>query len=449
MGVFLMYILFLALGLILGAGGTALYFRPRDAALEAENAQQKTLLHDLAGKCAALELDVRAASDSAARSGAERDALQREIAQRKEDEQTLIARFENLSNRIFEEKSEKFRRQSQEGLNLMLTPLKEKLGEFQKKVDDSFGDQAKEQRSLKDQIKNIVEANAKMTLQAETLASALKGESKVQGNWGEYILEKILEDSGLRQGEDYILQGESLDLVHPDTGGRQRPDVIINLPENKHIVVDSKLSLTHYERFFSEADDTVRPTHLQAFLASVRDRVRELEKARYQDTDKLGTPDVVLMFMPIEGAYALAVQQDPALHEFAWNKRVVIVCPTTLFATLKTVASLWRLERQNRNAQEIAKRGGALYDKMSGLLDDMAKLGNQLKGLEKTYDGAMNKLLTGRGAIVGNVEKLKELGAKTSRALPKRFFDGENTAESIENAAVEEAEEYLDLETGT
>ncbi len=447
MGAFLPYILLgTALGLVLGAGGAALFFRPRAAALESETAQQNKRIGDLVAGHAELQDENRDLRETAVRLDAEKNSLLREIAQRKEDETALIARFENLSNRIFEEKSEKFRRQSQEGLTQLLDPLKEKLGEFQKKVDDSFGDQAKEQRSLKDQIRNIVDVNARMTLQAETLANALKGESKVQGNWGEYILEKILEDSGLRQGEDYILQATDLNLIHPETGSRQRPDVIVNLPENKHIIIDSKLSLTHYERLFSEQDEGLRTGHLQSFLNSVRERVKELEKARYQDTDKLGAPDVVLMFMPIEGAYALAVQQDPSLHEFAWNKRVVIVCPTTLFATLKTVASLWRLVRQNRNANEIARQSGALYDKIAGLLEDMGKFRSQIDGLDKIYENAMKKL-TGHGSIIGRIEKIRKLGAETSRSLPKQFFDSDNDDEPFENAP--ETTEILDRGTGT
>lgn len=430
-------------GFVLGAILATLYSRP----IKTENAQHRSTIETLNAAKQTLESASITLREDIARLKAEKDALEQRMAQQKADEDTLMGRFENLSNKIFEAKGEKFKQQSQEGLNLLLTPLKEKIGEFQKKIDESFGEQAKEQRSLKDQIKNIVDINTRMTLQAESLANALKGDSKVQGNWGEYILEKLLEDSGLRKDEDYILQGAGMNLVDQDNR-QQRPDVIINLPENRHIVIDSKLTLTSYERFFSEADDTQRPVHLTAFKKSVRDRVLELEKTGYQDNEKLGTPDFVLMFVPIEGAYALAVQNDPALHEYAWAKRVVIVSPTTLFATMRTIASIWRLERQNRNVQEIARQGGALYDKIAGLLTDMSSLGAQLQKVGSVYENAMKKLSTGQGNIVTRIEKLKALGAKTTKSLPKDFFaEGPEAAEIA--ALLEEPEEILDRETGT
>jgi DNA recombination protein RmuC len=430
-------------GLVLGAILAALYFRP----LKAENTRHRSTIETLNAAKQTLESASITLREDIARLRAEKDAMEQRMAQQKADEETLMGRFENLSNKIFEAKGEKFKQQSQEGLNLLLTPLKEKIGEFQKKIDESFGEQAKEQRSLKDQIKNIVETNNRMTLQAESLANALKGDSKVQGNWGEYILEKLLEDSGLRRDEDYTLQGAGMNLVDQDNR-QQRPDVIINLPENRHIIIDSKLTLTSYERFFSETDETQRPVHLTAFKKSVRDRVLELEKTGYQDNEKLGTPDFVLMFVPIEGAYALAVQNDPALHEYAWAKRVVIVSPTTLFATMRTIASIWRLERQNRNVQEIARQGGALYDKIAGLLSDMSSLGGQLQKVGAVYENAMKKLSTGQGNIVSRIEKLKTLGAKTTKSLPKDFFaEGPEAAEIA--ALLEEPEEILDRETGT
>jgi len=314
--------------------------------------------------------------------------------------------------------------------------LRERLSEFHKKVEDSFGQQAKEQFSLKEQIKNIVEVHEKMTVQTESLTNALKGDSKTQGDWGEVILENILESSGLRKHHDYILQGEGLDMRHAETGQIQKPDVVVKLPEGKHVIIDSKLPLRHYERFCAETEENLKGGHLTKFLSAVRDRVKELEQRRYQDTDKLGTPEIVLMFMPIEGAFALALQQDRDLHQFAWSKKVAIVCPSTLFATLKTISSLWRLELQNNNAQEIARQGGALYDKIEGFVSDMQTLGNQLKTVEGTYDKAMNKLSTGRGNILSRTEKLKALGAKTSKSLPIDLLEPED--DELSEALIDE-----------
>ena len=398
------------------------------ATLEARATQYKDMADTLGQENKGLTADIQNLREKVIRQEAENESYLRQIKQNKDDftkmEATAVERFENLSHKIFDEKSRKFKTQSQESLNELLNPLKEKIGEFEKKVNDSFGSQAKEQFSLKEQIKNIVESNERITLQAEGLANALKGDSKAQGDWGEVVLEKILEDSGLRKDDDYSVQGGGKNLRDME-GALQKPDVIVNLPENKHVIIDSKVSLTHYERFFSEESDDARPLHLKQFLASVKKHIVDLEQRRYQDTEKLGTPDFVLMFIPIEAAYVLAVQEDRELQNYAWNKKVIIVCPTTLFATLRTVASVWRLELQNKNAQEIAKQGGQLYEKICGFVDDMGKLGMQMGTAQKTYDAAMNKLSEGRGTILGRTEKLKALGAKTSKSLPPELLDVE------------------------
>lgn len=398
------------------------------ATLEARAAQYKDMADTLGQENKTLLDDLQNSRENAVRQEAENESYLRQIEQSKADfkkiEDASLERFENLSHKIFDEKNQKFKTQSQESLNELLNPLKEKIGEFEKKVNDSFGVQAKEQFSLKEQIKNIVEVNERMTLQAEGLVNALKGDSKAQGDWGEMVLEKILEDSGLRKGDDYSVQGGGKNLRDME-GALQKPDVIVNLPENKHVIIDSKVSLTHYERFFSEESDEARPLHLKQFLASVKKHIVDLEQRRYQDTDKLGTPDFVLMFIPIEAAYVLAVQEDRELQNFAWNKKVILVCPTTLFATLRTVASVWRLELQNKNSQEIAKQGGQLYEKVCGFVEDMSKLGMQMGTAQKTYDAAMNKLSEGRGTILGRTEKLKALGATTSKSLPPELLDVE------------------------
>lgn len=374
---------------------------------------------------------IQSMNNTVIRQQAENESYLREVKQNKENfqksEQALIEKFENLSNKIFDDKALNFKRQSQESLDQILNPLKEKIVDFERKVNDSFGSQAKESFSLKEQIKNIVQVNEKMTLQAENLVNALKGDSKTQGNWGEVMLEKILEDSGLRKGVDYVLQGGGMKLQDAD-GKRQYPDVIVNLPDNKHVIIDSKVTLTHYERLFAESDDEARQRQLKLFLKSVKDKIGELDQRRYQDTDQLGTPDFVLMFIPIEAAYILAIQEDTDIQNYAWDKKVVIVCPTTLFATLRTITSVWRLELQNKNALEIARQGGLLYDKVEGFVQDMMRIGKQLNTVTGSYDEAMKKLSEGRGTILSRTEKLKALGAKTSKSLPAELVDLEDDA---------------------
>lgn len=376
-----------------------------------------------------LTRDLQESHEKIVRLEAEKKASEELLERRAEDEKKLEAYLKNLSNEIFEEKNKKFKEESKESIGQMLNPLKEKLSDFEKKVEDYYGQQRKEQFSLKEQIKNIVDMNEKMSFQTENLTKALKGDSKTQGDWGEVILENILESSGLRKDDDYIVQGKDLGIRNAESGQNQKPDVVINLPDGKHVIIDSKVTLRSYEQFCSETDESQRGAHLVQFLSNVRKRVNELEKKHYQGTDKLGTPEIVLMFMPIEGAFMLALQQDRELHEFAWNKKVAIVCPSTLFATLKTINSLWRLVRQNKNVQEIAKEGGALYDKIEGFVKDMQSLGKQLKTVEGTYDSAMNKLASGRGNILGRTEKLKLLGAKTSKSLPTELIEAEDLSE--------------------
>lgn len=377
----------------------------------------------LRGKVARLEAERQAAFDRLAEQQDGIEAL----------ETRFSMQFENLANRIFDEKSEKFKKESQEGLGHLLTPLRERLQEFQKKVDDSFGHHAREQHTLKDQIQNIVAASAQMNLQTESLTKALKGDNKAQGNWGEVILEKVLEDSGLRKGVNYITQGADLGLKDAESGKRQMPDVIVLLPEDKHVIIDAKVSLTHYERYCAATDETERAAALKLYLNSVRAHITGLEQRRYQDTEKLGTPDFVLMFMPIEGAYSLAIQQDPALHSYAWDKKIVVVCPSTLFATLRTVASVWRLETQNRNLDKIAAQGGALYDKIAGFVEDMEDIGKKIGATQKSYDEAFKKLSTGTGNILKRTEDLRTLGVKTSKKISKNLVGDELPADNIEN----------------
>lgn len=350
--------------------------------------------------------------ERALRAEANKQAIEQRLTEQQEQQRL---EFRNTANALFEDMSNKFTVQSEKKIGDLLTPLRDRLGEFQKKIDDSFTTQGKEQHTLKTEIEKIARMN-------DSLTRALRGDAKAQGNWGEVMLERILEESGLRHGEDYILQAGELGLKGAE-GNHLRPDVIVRLPENKHIVVDAKVSLVAYERYCAEANEFAREPHLKDFLKSVKAHINGLEQKRYQDIEKLGTPDFVLLFMPIEGAYSLAMQSDQELHSYAWGKKIVLVCPSTLFATLRTVASLWRMEMQNQNAQEIARQGGALYDKFVGFIEDMDGIGSQMKRLQGNYDQAMNKLSTGTGNLVNRVEKLKQLGAKTSKSLPKSLVE--------------------------
>lgn len=330
--------------------------------------------------------------------------------------------FQNTATNIFENFSTKFATDSEKKIGDLLTPLRERLGEFQKKIDDSFSAQGKEQHSLKSEIEKIV-------LQTDSLTKALRGDVKAQGNWGEVMLERILEESGLRRGEDYTLQGEGLGLMNAE-GGRLQPDVIVNLPDNKHIIIDAKVSLTSYERYCGEADETARAIQVKEFIRSIKAHVNGLESKHYQNIEKINSPDFVLMFLPIEGAYSLALQEDRGLHQYAWGKRIVLVCPTTLFATLRTIASIWKMEQQNKNTLEISRQGGALYDKFHDLIKDLESIEIHISRLHSVYESAMNKLKTGRGNLIGQVEKLKTLGAKASKSLPKTE-DGENLIDDL------------------
>lgn len=346
---------------------------------------------------------------------AKRELLEQELSK---TEAKLRTEFQNTANSIFESFSKKFSTESEKKIGDLLTPLRERLGEFQKKIDESFAAQGKEQHTLKNEIEKIV-------LQTDSLTKALRGDVKAQGNWGEIMLERILEESGLRRGEDYIVQAAGLGLAG-ESGNRLQPDVIVNLPDNKHIIIDSKVSLTAYERFCAASDEAERAAQVREFIKSIKAHVNGLEQKRYQDIEKLGTPDFVMMFLPIEGAYSLAVQEDAELHSYAWGKKIVLVCPTTLFATLRTIASIWKIEQQNRNTLEIARQGGALYDKFHGFLSDMESIGQHIGRLHSAYDGAMGKLQTGRGNLISQAEKLKTLGAKASKSLPKPTLETES-----------------------
>lgn len=329
-------------------------------------------------------------------------------------QQTLTLQFQNLAQKIFDEKSSKMTDQNSKQLENILAPLKEKLKDFEKKVEDTYVSEQKDRSHLKGEISKLIELNQSMSKEAQNLTLALKGENKTQGNWGEMILENILERSGLRKGEEYFNQ----ETVTGLGGEMLRPDIIVKLPEGKHLIVDSKMTLTAYEASVSSENPNDKEKFAAAHIEALKRHINDLSEKKYHLANEIISPDFVMLFMPLEPAFALAFKMKPELFEQAWDKNVAIVSPTTLLSTLRTVASLWKQERQQRNALEIAKRGGELYDKFAGIVSDLETLGSQMNTVQKTHSNVMGKISTGRGNLLSQVEKLKELGAKAEKTLP-------------------------------
>jgi len=327
--------------------------------------------------------------------------------------------FENLANKIFDEKTTKFSEQSKTNLQEILNPLRERISEFEKKVEETNKESIKGHASLREQLQMLKDMNQQITQEAKNLTQALKGSTKTQGSWGEFILENILQKSGLVKGREYKTQ----EVIYSEEGKRFQPDIIVSLPDNKSIVIDSKVSLTAYEKCISSEDDLQRQLALKEHITSIRNHIRNLSSKNYQSLYQLESLDFVLMFMPIEPAFALAVQNDAELFNDAFDKNIVIVSPSTLLATLRTVASIWRQENQNRNALEIARQSGALYDKFQGLITDLIDLGKRMASMQKGYEEAMKKLYTGRGNLISSIEKIKRLGANTTKSLPQQLLD--------------------------
>lgn len=344
--------------------------------------------------------------------------LQQKLSEQKSDieelQQKFTKEFENLANRIFDEKGKKFTEQNKEKLSEILNPLKEKISDFEKKVEETSKESIKGHASLREQLQMLKDMNQQITQEAKNLTEALKGQSKTQGNWGEFILESILEKSGLVKGREYVVQ-ESLTA---ESGKRFQPDVIINLPENKSIVIDSKVSLVAYEKFISLDDEHQKQLALREHINSIRSHIKNLSSKNYQNLYQLESLDFVLMFMPIEPAFALAVQNDQTIFNDAFEMNIVIVSPSTLLATLRTISSIWRQENQNRNALEIARQAGSLYDKFVNFYNDLLDVGKKMDSAKDSYESAMKKIHDGRGNLISGVEKIKELGAKASKSLP-------------------------------
>lgn len=366
---------------------------------------------------------------SGARLEAERVAVEARLAESLADttqKQTeLKLQFENLAHKILQKSTDTFRETGERNLQTLLNPLKEKLQEFEKKVETTYANESRERFALKEEIKRISELNQQMSLETQNLTNALKSDVKVQGSWGEFILERLLQRSGLREGEEYITQGEGLKLK-TETGEHQKPDVILNLPDGKHLIIDSKVSLKSFEVFANAESDVERESARKAFLTSIYKHVDGLGAKHYSALEGLRTPDFVLLFMPLEPAFSLALQSDAELVEYAWNRRIAFVSPTTLLVTLGTVASIWKSERQNRHALEIAAQGGALYDKFVAFTEDLEKVGRTIADSQNAYTEAFKKLRDGRGNLMARAETLRKLGVKATKVLPERLAPNED-----------------------
>ena len=326
--------------------------------------------------------------------------------------------FENLANKILEEKSTKFTEQNKENMKNILSPLQEKIQLFEKKVDDTHKESIDYHAALRQQIIGLSEMNAQMSKETLNLTKALKGDSKMQGNWGELVLERVLEKSGLEKDREYYVQ-QSHTAVD---GNRVFPDVVINLPDGKKMIVDSKVSLTAYEKYINEEDDSLKISYLKEHVSSIKRHVEQLGEKNYHDLYEIESPDFVLLFIPIEPAFAMALNEDTTLYNKAFEKNIVIVTPSTLLATLRTIDSMWANQKQQENAMEIARQAGALYDKFQGFVEDLIKIGKKIDESKIEYGAAMNKLVEGKGNLITSVEKLKKMGAKAKKALPESIL---------------------------
>lgn len=349
-------------------------------------------------------------------------SLQNQKAEVEQLQERFKTEFENIANRLLEEKSERFTAQNAINMQSVLSPLKDKIKEFEENVDRKFMEETREKATLKEEIKQLHTLNQQLSVDAHNLASALKGQSKVQGDWGEFQLETLLEKSGLQKGIHYLSQSTFRD----DDGSAKRPDFIIQLPDNKQLIVDSKVSLTAYERFYNAEDAGQRDQHLKAHIASLRSHVDNLSKTNYQTLYQINTPDYMLLFVPLDSALSSASQADPQLFTDALERNIVLVSTSTLLATMRTVAHLWKQEKQSRSVLEIARQSGLLYDKFVAFVEDLRTIGARLDTARGAYDDAMHKLVNAArpgDTLVGKAQKIRELGARATKNLPQEMID--------------------------
>jgi DNA recombination protein RmuC len=410
-------LLLIGLGLVFTALLASLYLHTRKSTLINH---LRTSLSDSGAKLAARDAELNMVQHQ------HQEKLQ--LLQQAREQMTL--EFRQLANDILEQKGKTFNENSKLQLQQLLQPLGEKLSNFEKKVDDTYDKEAKQRFSLEREIKALLEMNARISADANRLTNALKGESKTQGTWGEVILERVLEKSGLVKGREYEVQ---LSLKDED-GRKGQPDVVVHLPENKDVIIDSKVSLTAYQSYFSATDDEQRAVLLKQHIASIRSHIKNLGGKNYQNLEGVRTLDYVLLFLPVEAAFTLAVQHDDNLFTEAFEQNIILVGPSTLLATLRTIQNIWRYEYQNKNAIEIARQAGLLYDKFAAFAQDLDKIGERLGQTHDAWNSAQNKLVSGRGNLVGRVERLKTLGARASKSLPEQLLErGDDAGSDVDD----------------
>lgn len=410
-------------GLFIGAVMLFLKSKAEKAALESkleitleENKRTQLAISDLQKKNQDLSNDLAGADRDIAHL---QEKLQLERENQLEAQKTMQLQFEQLAQKILNENSQKFSEQNKESIQGILNPLKEKISDFEKKVETTNKDSISMHAALRQQILGLKELNEQMSKEALNLTKALKGDSKKQGNWGELVLERVLEKSGLEKGREYDVQQS----FTREDGSRVLPDVIIHLPDGKKMIVDSKVSLTAYEQYVNTEDEDLQQRYLKAHIDSIKKHVEGLGNQNYHDLYQIESPDFVLMFIPIEPAFALALNQEENLYNKAFDKNIVIVTPSTLLATLRTIDTMWNNDKQQRNALKIAKEAGSLYDKFEGLMQDLVKVGKKIQETDGEYKNAMNKLFEGKGNLIRKVENLKKLGAKANKSLPENLID--------------------------
>ncbi len=371
--------------------------------------QQQTLLIKLTARLKDAEATLRS----------ERLAAAEKLQLQQEAEQRLSQQFENLANRIFEQNSGNFRELNQNSLDLLLTPLKEQLEGFRRQVGETHAQETAQRHSLKFELERLAELNVRMTEEAAALTRALKGDSKQQGNWGEVVLARILSECGLREGHEYHTQVN----IEVEKGKRYQPDVIVHLPQEKDIIIDAKVSLTAYERWYNAEDELEKAVALKEHVASVRNHIRELGRKDYQQLPGVRTLDYVLMFVAVEPAFLSAMEADPSLVRYGLDNNILLVSPTNLMVALRTIENLWRYERQNQNARQIAERAGRLYEKLRLFVEEMQQMGGSLHKAQESYDKAMGRLVNGRGNLIAQVERFRELGVEVTKSLPEPLVE--------------------------
>lgn len=421
-----MSVLWMIVGIVAGfAAGFVLAFliqKSKQALLAAQMASAQTEKDNATTELEKMRAELATKMVEQATTVTKMEGLKEQLAEQKQAmadlQKRLTTEFENMANRILKERAAELSETSKKDLGAILNPLKDNIAEFKQQVREAYSLEMRDKAGLREQLKLLTEQNARISDEANNLTKALKGDVKQQGNWGEIVLERVLEMSGLHIGREFEREAVSKD----DNDANKRPDVIVHLPDNKHVVIDSKVSLVAYDRLVNAPDNAAYEMALKEQVASLKKHVNELAAKNYPNLPGLNAPDFVLMFVPIEAMFSVAVDADKNLFAYAWEKKIVIVSPTTLLATLRTIASIWQQENQTKNAFEIARLGGVLYDKMVGFIDDFQKIKRSLEAADKAYNDALGKMSTGKGNMLNTATRIKELGAKAGKTIPQNLL---------------------------